>query len=113
MARIPNVFLAGVMNGFSLHIEPPSYVKPAFSPNRVLRRMITIPLISLQLILIVTLCVATPLDDYVNKPDPAYSYSIIGKIPEPSYTVYIVNMTSQTWKPSKYYFKSIGWIAFA
>lgn len=41
---------------------------------------------------------ATPLDDYVNKPDPTYKYELIGD-PETNdgYTTYYVNLTSQTW----------------
>ena len=56
------------------------------------------------LVRVLTLCEATPLDDYVNKPDPTYSYTVIGKIRGPTYTFYTVNMTSQTWKPSKNFF---------
>ena len=44
-------------------------------------------------------CEATPLDDYVNKPDPTYRYDVIDKLRGPTYTLYTVNMTSQTWKP--------------
>ena len=46
-------------------------------------------------------CGATPLDDYVNKPDPTYRYDVIGKLRGPTYTLYTVNMTSQTWKPGE------------
>ena len=55
---------------------------------------------------VLTLCEATPLDDYVNKPDPSYSYTVIDKIRGPTYTFYTVNMTSQTWKPSKNLFSN-------
>ena len=60
--------------------------------------------IFLALVGVLTLCEATPLDDYVNKPDPTYSYTVIDKIRGPTYTFYTVNMTSQTWKPSKNFF---------
>ena len=46
---------------------------------------------------------ATPLDDYVNKPDPTYKYTILSKHKGVGYTLYTINMTSQTWKPSKYH----------
>jgi hypothetical protein len=39
----------------------------------------------------------TPLDDYINKPDPAFSWKLIQTYPSPTYTVYILNMTSQQW----------------
>ncbi|KAH3871994.1 hypothetical protein DPMN_035209 [Dreissena polymorpha] len=42
---------------------------------------------------------ATPLDDYVNRPDPTYSYEIIETLQGEGYTLYNINMTSQTWKP--------------
>lgn len=40
---------------------------------------------------------ATPLDDYVNKPDPIFSWKLIRTYPSSTYTVYVLNMTSQTW----------------
>ncbi|XP_070580927.1 autocrine proliferation repressor protein A-like [Ptychodera flava] len=46
-----------------------------------------------------TCVLSTPLDDYVNRPDPHYKYEILSekKVLENEYTVYIVNMTSQKW----------------
>jgi hypothetical protein len=41
---------------------------------------------------------ATPLDDYVSKPDPSYSYHEISAVKGVGYTLYTLNMTSQTWK---------------
>ena len=43
--------------------------------------------------------IATPLDDYVNRPDPTYAYTVINNMTGPGYVIYTVNMTSQTWKP--------------
>jgi len=40
---------------------------------------------------------ATPLDDYVNKPDPAFAWKLIQTYPSSTSTVYILNMTSQQW----------------
>ena len=51
------------------------------------------------LVVIFIQCGATPLDDYVNILDPTYRYDVIDQIRGPSYTLYTVNMTSQTWKP--------------
>jgi len=44
----------------------------------------------------------TGLDRYVKKPDPTYAYSVVNKIPGEGYTMYVVDLTSQTWrKPSE------------
>ena len=41
---------------------------------------------------------ATPLDDYVNKPDATYEYRDLGNpYRGDGFTSYFVNMTSQTW----------------
>jgi hypothetical protein len=39
----------------------------------------------------------TPLDDYVNQPDPVFSWKLIETRPLSTSTVYILNMTSQQW----------------
>ena len=40
----------------------------------------------------------TPLDDYVNKPDPSYEFRDLGiPVKMDGYTVHYLNMTSQTW----------------
>ena len=52
----------------------------------------------LLLSLLVAACAATPLDDYVNAPDPTYEYRDLG---DPwdgdGYTSYFINLTSQLW----------------
>lgn len=40
----------------------------------------------------------TPLDDYVNTPDPHYTYKLVKAYSETGYTLYILNMTSQKWQ---------------
>lgn len=40
----------------------------------------------------------TPLDDYVNRPDPHYQYEYLEKQKGPGYTYHLINMTSQKWK---------------
>lgn len=40
---------------------------------------------------------ATPLDDYVNTPDPHYKYDLIKTYEMTGYKIYILNMTSQKW----------------
>jgi hypothetical protein len=40
---------------------------------------------------------STPLDDYVNTPDPHFAWKLLETYPSPTYTVYILNMTSQQW----------------
>ncbi len=39
----------------------------------------------------------TPLDEYVAKPDPTYSYKLINTLPGDGFTTYVLEMTSQTW----------------
>jgi len=41
---------------------------------------------------------ATPLDDYVNMPDDSYKFELISSYEKKDlFTVYVINMTSQTW----------------
>jgi PhoPQ-activated pathogenicity-related protein len=41
---------------------------------------------------------ATPLDDYILMPDPSYKFEVVGNFSKKGlFTVYVVNMTSQTW----------------
>jgi PhoPQ-activated pathogenicity-related protein len=48
-----------------------------------------------------SLAVATPLDDYVAKPDPAYTYSLVKTIDHPLGKIHILDMKSQTWRNEK------------
>ncbi|HQH53262.1 MAG TPA: PhoPQ-activated protein PqaA family protein [Candidatus Hydrogenedentes bacterium] len=41
---------------------------------------------------------AGPLEDYVNAPDPNYQYALAHTNPGPGYTIYDLDMTSQSWK---------------
>lgn len=44
----------------------------------------------------------TGLDRYVKKADPTYAYTVVNKIPGEGFTMYVVDLTSQTWrKPSE------------
>jgi hypothetical protein len=44
---------------------------------------------------------ATPLDDYVNKPDPAFAWKHIKTYLSLTHTNYILNMTSEKWMDSR------------
>ena len=55
----------------------------------------------ITLILLIKNNHSTPLDDFVNQPDPAYDWNLLQTYPSPAYTVYILNMTSQTYFNSK------------
>lgn len=44
---------------------------------------------------------STPLDDYVNMPDPHFGWYIIKTYQQPDYTLYILNFTSQQWFDGK------------
>lgn len=54
---------------------------------------------SLPLLFLFTASLAhgTPLDDYVSTPDPAYNWKRLQTYPQPTYTLYVLNMTSQQW----------------
>ncbi len=46
---------------------------------------------------------ATPLDDYVNAPDPAFNWTVTGskRAELLGYTTYSINMISQSWMPKE------------
>lgn len=59
---------------------------------------------------VVALTTATPLDDYVNKPDATYQYEDLGNpFKGDGYTSYFINMTSQTWLSSAKVSQSVWW----
>src|SRR6266404_6867645 len=41
----------------------------------------------------------TALDRYVHAADPSYKFELVNTIPGEGYTAYIIDLTSQTWKP--------------
>ncbi len=41
----------------------------------------------------------TALDRYVHTPDPSYKFELVKTIPGEGYTAYVLDLTSQTWKP--------------
>lgn len=47
---------------------------------------------------------STPLDDYVNAPDPHFNWTVIHTYVEPDYKLYILNFTSQKWLDGKWDF---------
>lgn len=51
----------------------------------------------------------TPLDDYVNKPDPHYKYELIHTYEMLSGKVYLLNMTSQKWQDETFVMNPIWW----
>ncbi len=57
-------------------------------------------LVVLATLLMTTLAVATPLDDYVAKPDASYTYSVVKTIDHPLGKIHILDMKSQTWRTS-------------
>nr|KAG5691328.1 hypothetical protein BaRGS_014027 [Batillaria attramentaria] len=65
--------------------------------------------------MVVTVCMVTvatrasPLDDYVNRFDPTYNYTVISKFHGPNYTLYNINMTSQTWKSTAVLDRPVWW----
>ncbi|CAF4008945.1 unnamed protein product [Rotaria sordida] len=64
---------------------------------------------SLHTIIFISRYQATPLDDYVNAPDPYFSWTIIETYEEPDYKLYIVNLTSQKWIDETFSSRPIWW----
>ena len=56
-----------------------------------------------------SLAEATPLDDYVNQPDSHYKWDLIQTYDNDSFTIYILNMTSQKWLDETVTTKPIWW----
>ncbi len=52
-------------------------------------------------LLLTAAAVATPLDDYVAKPDASYTYSVVQTIDHTLGKVHILDMKSQTWRSEK------------
>ena len=52
-------------------------------------------------LLLTALAVATPLDDYVAKPDASYTYSLVKTIDHPLGKIHMIDMKSQTWRSEK------------
>ncbi len=51
--------------------------------------------------LMTALAVATPLDDYVARLDPSYTYNLVRTIDHPLGKIHILDMKSQTWRSEK------------
>lgn len=58
---------------------------------------------------ILGLALGTPLDDYVNRPDPHYQYSVIQTYKLTNSMTYVLNMTSQKWYDETVLNKPIWW----
>lgn len=67
--------------------------------------------IALRVLILVTLTKATPLDDYVAKPDDVYSWETVAVYPDTGlgYSSYLINMTSQTWQTAEETNQPIWW----
>lgn len=52
---------------------------------------------AIAVILNINLNYATPLDDYVNTPDPIFSWKLLQTYTYPTYSMFVLNMTSQQW----------------
>jgi len=55
----------------------------------------------LVMLFVAALAAATPLDDYIAKPDPSYTYNLVNTIDTPLGKVYVIDMKSQTWRGEK------------
>ncbi|KAK7112150.1 autocrine proliferation repressor protein A-like [Littorina saxatilis] len=61
------------------------------------------------LVVVAATTTATPLDDYVNRPDPTYKYDVIKEERGPDYSLFTINMTSQTWKSEATLDRPVWW----
>jgi PhoPQ-activated pathogenicity-related protein len=52
---------------------------------------------------------STPLDDYVNTPDPHYKYELIQSYQMPGYSIHVLNLTSQKWLDETIVVNPIWW----
>jgi PhoPQ-activated pathogenicity-related protein len=70
-----------------------------------------IAILSSIVVLIIAACPvsSTPLDDYVNAPDPNYGYELIKTYEMTGYTLYILNFTSQKWLDETVSDRPIWW----
>ena len=51
----------------------------------------------------------TPLDKYIEAPDPSYKYELVSKTEGKGYTTYILKMTSQTWRSTSEVDRNVWW----
>jgi len=51
--------------------------------------------------LMTAVAMATPLDDYIAKPDPSYTYTLVDTTDTPLGKIYFIDMKSQTWRSEK------------
>ena len=59
--------------------------------------------------LFLSVLTASPLDDYVNQPDPHYSYKLLAVYDNIGYKVVVLNMTSQKWLDETFTTNPIWW----
>lgn len=59
--------------------------------------MHSIQLLFLTIFSVIKIINSTPLDDYVNKPDPTFGWKLIRTHEALTHTRYVLNMTSQSW----------------
>ena len=64
--------------------------------NLQLRALVVIPAIAIALAAAST---ETALDRYVHAPDPSFKFELVSTIPGDGYKAYVLDLTSQTWKP--------------
>ena len=95
------MFARGVTCHFAYEVFIPTALYLALLISRMSRDRQLLLACSLLVALLSSRCArvaSTPLDDYVNKPDPTYRYEDLGNPWKgDGYTSYFINLTSQTW----------------
>ena len=76
-------------------MEPPA---PVLYSRAMLRRSVSLFAATAIVAVLPALAAETALDRYVKAPDPTYKYDIVNTIKGDGYTLYVVDLTSQTWR---------------
>src|SRR3984957_17424652 len=78
--------------------RPLRYAVPTLSRinNRGFRLLVVLPASSFPA---AAASKETALDRYVHAPDPSYKWEVVSTIPGEGFKAYVLDLTSQTWKP--------------
>lgn len=71
--------------------------------------MYRVAIFSAFILVFAAMIASTPLDDYVNAPDPHFKYELIKTYDLTGFKLYILNMTSQKWQDESVVTNPIWW----
>ena len=73
------------------------FVRLFLSSSFISVHSMALKIAALVLLSLVAASLATPLDDYVNAPDPTYKWETVNSVRGLNFTAYNIKLTSQTW----------------